>query len=130
MGTSSITWLLVLCLWCVATMAADANPRLCVWTQPRGAVVRDTLYMDGGQMQYCQWDATGNTWLPGTAVSPPEQERGYLYTLNFSKTFEVSANFSDIFTILPNAGGFSNNPPFIDGHMFADDYEFYTYGYA
>jgi len=99
-----------------------------MWTQPRGAVVRDTLYLDGGQMQYCQWDATGQTWLQGSAVSPPDQERGYLYTLNFSQTFDLSANFSDIFSILPNAGGFSNNPPFIDGHMFADDYEFYTYG--
>lgn len=99
-----------------------------MWTQPRGAVVRDTLYLDGGQMQYCQWDATAQTWLQGSAVSPPDQERGYLYTLNFSKSFDMSTNFSEIFTILPNAGGFSNNPPFIDGYMFADDYEFYTYG--
>ncbi|KAK5045845.1 hypothetical protein LTR84_008938 [Exophiala bonariae] len=128
MGTNSKPWWVMLCLWTVACIAADANPRLCVWTQPRGAVVRDTLYMDGGQRQYCQWDATASAWLDMTAVSGPEEERGYLYTLNFSKSFDVSTNFSDIFTILPTAGGFSNNPPFIDGYMFADDYEFYTYG--
>lgn len=52
--------------------------------------------------------------------------------LNFSSPFSTTQNLSDIFTTLSKAagGGASNNigPQYYDGAMFANDYEWYTYG--
>lgn len=57
---------------------------------------------------------------------------GLVYLLNFNTSFHISDNISSIFTTIskaPNGGSASNlGPNYVDGAMFANDYEWYTYG--
>jgi hypothetical protein len=57
---------------------------------------------------------------------------GLVYKLNFSQPFKTSSNISNIFTTISKAsgGGDANNigPNYVDGGMFANDYEWFTYG--
>ncbi|KAF7945040.1 hypothetical protein EAE96_009823 [Botrytis aclada] len=106
----------------------QVNTTMCYWTSPRAAVVRDTFYIDGGEL----W------WQPGMSdgtYDPPVSDgnpRGLVYLLNFSTPFHTSDNSSDIFTTdskAPNGGTASNlGPNYVDGAMFANDYGWYTYG--
>ncbi|KAH7391537.1 hypothetical protein BKA64DRAFT_107644 [Cadophora sp. MPI-SDFR-AT-0126] len=108
----------------------QVNTTMCQWQSPRAAVVRDTLYIDGGYL----W------WKPGLsdgsygAVVSDGNPLGLVYMLNFSTPFNTSQNFNltSIFTTLSKAsgGGAANNigPQYYDGAMFANDYEWYTYG--
>ncbi|KAL2061603.1 hypothetical protein VTL71DRAFT_6980 [Oculimacula yallundae] len=106
----------------------QANSTMCQWQSPRAAVVRDTLFLDGGYL----W------WKPGMSdesYGPPTSDGnplGLVYMLNFSSPFNISQNSSELFTTLSKAagGGASNNigPQYYDGAMFANDYEWFTYG--
>jgi hypothetical protein len=56
-----------------------------------------------------------------------------VYLLNFSAPFNISSNISNIFTTVSKAsggGGNANNigPNYVDGGMFANDFEWFTYG--
>ena len=55
-----------------------------------------------------------------------------MYTLNFTQSWNMSANFSSLFDTISKAsgGGNANNigPNYVDGGMFANDYEWFTYG--
>lgn len=57
-----------------------------------------------------------------------------MYLLNFSQPFNTSSNMSNIFTTISKAaggaGGLANNigPNYVDGAMFVNDYEWFTYG--
>jgi hypothetical protein len=57
---------------------------------------------------------------------------GNVYLLNFSIPFKTSDNISEILTTISKAsgGGNANNlgPNYVDGAMFANDYEWITYG--
>ena len=57
---------------------------------------------------------------------------GLIYTLNFSQSFGVSQNFSNILSTISVTGGegATNNfgQQYLDGAMFANDGEFFTYG--
>jgi len=57
---------------------------------------------------------------------------GLVYLLNFGTTFSTSDNISNVLTTLSKAsgGGNANNigPQYFDGGMFANDYEWFTYG--
>jgi len=57
---------------------------------------------------------------------------GLVYLLNFSTPFKTSDNISNVFTTVSKAagGGNANNvgPLYYDGGMFANDYEWFTYG--
>ncbi|EXJ78248.1 hypothetical protein A1O3_09409 [Capronia epimyces CBS 606.96] len=108
------------------SLVAAANVwRLSSWRQPRAAIVRDTLYIDGGDMYNATWD--GSAWVPGVTPQGAPQDQGLMYTLFFNKSFHIDTDFWDLFEPL-STGGASNNPLFRNGFMFADDYEFYTYG--
>lgn len=106
----------------------QVNATMCYWQSPRAAVVRNTLYIDGGYL----W------WLPGMsngAYGDPTSDGnplGIVYLLNFSTPFSTSENISNIFTTMSKAsnGGSVNNigPQYYDGAMFANDYEWFTYG--
>ncbi|CAD6453008.1 9f61d75e-31a6-4fba-9b4e-7dcf47082789 [Sclerotinia trifoliorum] len=106
----------------------QVNTTMCYWTSPRAAVVRDTFYLDGGEL----W------WEPGLSdgsYAPPVSDGnplGLVYLLNFNTSFHISDNVSTIFSTIskaPNGGSASNlGPNYVDGAMFANDYEWYTYG--
>jgi hypothetical protein len=57
---------------------------------------------------------------------------GIVYLLDFSTPFNTLENISSIFTTISKAsnGGSANNigPQYYDGAMFANDYEWFTYG--
>ena len=58
---------------------------------------------------------------------------GLVYLLNFSTPFNTSQNISAIMTTVSKASGGSGNannigPQYVDGTMFANDFEWYTYG--
>ncbi|KAG4418624.1 hypothetical protein IFR04_008249 [Cadophora malorum] len=103
---------------------------MCQWDSPRAAVVRDTLYIDGG---YLWWKPGLSDGSYATVVSDGNP-LGLVYMLNFSTPIKTSTDFnqSSIFTTLSKAsgGGAANNigPQYYDGAMFANDYEWYTYG--
>ncbi|KAH8586853.1 hypothetical protein B0O99DRAFT_585342 [Bisporella sp. PMI_857] len=106
----------------------QVNSTMCYWTTPRAAVIRDTVYLDGGYL----W------WQPGLAdgsigsLIGDGNPLGLVYTLNFSTPFKTSDNISAILGKISKAagGGNANNlgPNYVDGGMFANDYEWFTYG--
>ncbi|KAF4637195.1 hypothetical protein G7Y89_g887 [Cudoniella acicularis] len=108
--------------------AGEVNTTMCQWVNPRAAVIRDTLYIDGGILW---WQPGMSDGTYGTAISDGNP-LGLVYLLNFSTPFNTSSNISSIFTTISKApnGGAANNigPQYYDGAMFANDYEWYTYG--
>jgi hypothetical protein len=83
----------------------------------------------------------GDPTSDGKNTADPDQNQmltlqgnplGLVYQLNFSTTFQTSDNISNVFTTTSKAagGGFANNvgPNYYDGAMFANDYEWWTYG--
>jgi len=91
-------------------------------------VVKDTLYMDGGNL----W------WSPGLAngelgaISQDGNPLGLVYTLNFSIAFNTNDNISALLGTISKApnGGSANNfaPNYLDGAMLANDDEWFLYG--
>ncbi|KAI9799472.1 MAG: hypothetical protein M1833_003994 [Piccolia ochrophora] len=98
---------------------------MCWWQLPRAAVIRDTLYLDGGYIGYLPGFADGSSGAP---EQPQDEE--FLYSINFTQPFRTSQNASDIFRRVDKTAGAANNlaPNYIDGAMFANDNEFYLYG--
>ncbi|RDW58120.1 kelch repeat protein [Coleophoma cylindrospora] len=131
-----LRFVLVIIALCVITanaqqsgwQANQINATLCQWQSPRAAVVRDALYIDGGYLWWVPGLADG-TYGPPTADDNP---LGLVYILNFSTQYDTSQNISLAFSTLSKAsnGGAANNigPQYIDGAMFANDYEWWTYG--
>lgn len=90
-----------------------------------GAVIRDTLYIDGGYLGYLPGYANGSV---GPPVRPEDGQ--FLYAINFTQAFNTSQNSSDILRAVEKTAGAANNlaPNYYDGMMFANDNEFYLYG--
>ncbi|KAF7890166.1 hypothetical protein EAF00_008482 [Botryotinia globosa] len=109
-------------------LQGQVNTTMCYWTSPRAAVVRDTFYIDGGEL-YWEPGMSDGTYDPPVIDGNP---LGLVYLLNFSTPFHTSDNISSIFTTIskaPNGGSASNlGPNYVDGAMFANDDEWYTYG--
>ncbi|KAL7787506.1 hypothetical protein V8C37DRAFT_263037 [Trichoderma ceciliae] len=112
--------------------AADQiNTTICTWTEPRGALIRNKIYLDGGDV----------TWLPGlkngsygTAVDYANYQ-GIILTYNLSYAFIPETNVSGLLLQDPLSkalGGLSqdngNSPNYIDGALLANDNEFFFYG--
>ena len=57
---------------------------------------------------------------------------GLVYLLNFSTPFNTTQNISNEFTTISKASDDGNayniGPQYVDGAMFANDYEWFTYG--
>ncbi|KAJ2898299.1 hypothetical protein MKZ38_004024 [Zalerion maritima] len=106
----------------------QVNATMCMWQQPRAAVIKDTVYIDGGYL----W------WTPGMATKEygvPTQDGnplGLIFTLNFSTPFNSSQNLSSLFDTMskvPNEGAATNIAPnYFDGGMLANNHEWFTYG--
>ncbi|KAG9236167.1 hypothetical protein BJ875DRAFT_372696 [Amylocarpus encephaloides] len=110
--------------------SGQVNSSMCYWESPRAAVIRDTVYIDGGYL----W------WTPGMAdgtFSGPVNDGnplGLVYLLNFSTPFNTTGGFNltAAFTTISKAasGANANNigPLYLDGAMLANDNEWITYG--
>jgi hypothetical protein len=105
--------LLLLIINCQAQINQTAN-ETCFWTQMRVAPVRDTLYIDGGQRF-----VVGQ----GEIISYDGEMNFYM---NFSTPFDVLDNLTELITT--GYPGPEINYSYSSGFMFADDFQFYTYG--
>ena len=110
-------------------ISATENYTICNWARLRAAVIRDTLFLDGGELWWQKAFIDGTTSDPFDDGNP----QGYMYLLNFSDPFTIGqTNVSGLFTRMQKAGGAANNiaPNYIDGMMFANNDELYLYGYS
>ncbi|KAK4235846.1 hypothetical protein C8A03DRAFT_17452 [Achaetomium macrosporum] len=104
----------------------QVNTRICQWRQLRAAVLRDTVYLDGGNL----W------WQPGFADGSAGQvvndgnPLGLIYTLNFSTPFNTTQNISAILGTLSKGGDGGSNlaPNYEDGALLGNNEEFFLYG--
>jgi hypothetical protein len=120
--------LLLFVLLAAVDHAVAEESKIAFWRQPRAAVVRDTLFLDGGEFGTYPWDPSASAWIQGGQVGETDlQGSGIVFALNFNQTFSVDDDFFTLFSNWTTGPG-STNPPFRSGFMFADDYEFYTYG--
>ncbi|KAB5577933.1 hypothetical protein GE09DRAFT_535105 [Coniochaeta sp. 2T2.1] len=129
-----IAYLPVLAGWAASAAAQAGWPRdqvnttMCAWEQVRAAVVRDTVYLDGGQIFWLAGMADGSYGTPESDDNP----LGIIFTLNFSQPFNTNQNITAIMGQLSKApaGGAANNaaPNYLDGAMLANDGEFFLYG--
>lgn len=113
----------------VTAITINENYTMCSWARLRAGVIRDTLYLDGGELWWQKAFADGTTSDP----TSDGNVEGDMYLLNFSQPFNTgSTNLSSLFNPKQKAGGAANNiaPNFIDGTMFANNDELYLYGYA
>ncbi|OJJ45849.1 hypothetical protein ASPZODRAFT_133721 [Penicilliopsis zonata CBS 506.65] len=101
------------------------NISMCNWQELRANVIRDIIYLDGGELWFQQGFSDGcvNYNNDGNAD-------GYIYYLNLSTSFNTSSNFMTVLSNSTVAGGAATDiaPNYIDGYMFANDDEFYLYG--
>lgn len=106
----------------------QVNTTLCYWAQLRAAIIRDTIYLDGGDTY----------WIPGFAdgslgaQEPDLNPYGRVFTLNLSRPFNKEDNITAKFGIIskaPSDGGVNNlDPNYIDGALLANDAQWFSYG--
>ena len=111
----------------VSADLTEQNATICNWAQARAGVIRDTIYIDGGEMWWKVGFADGGTNL----VTNNGDEQGYIYNLNFSEPFDTrTTNLTALFQTIAKTQGAANNiaPNYIDGTIFANNDELYLYG--
>lgn len=102
----------------VLAVRTTAQTEICYWSQIRGGVIRDAIYLDGGQKT-----------LTGPTGQFADVGNGSMYTLNFSSSFDVSKdNLTLLFRAIAEGSSADQVQGYHDGFMFADAYELYTYG--
>jgi Kelch motif len=103
------------------------NYSICNWARLRSGLIRDAIYLDGGQLWWQTAFADGST----PVVASDGNVAGDMWRLNLSTSFDTStSNLSALLVTMPKAGGAGNNiaPNYIDGTMFTNDDELYLYG--
>ncbi|GKT93087.1 kelch repeat protein [Colletotrichum tofieldiae] len=93
------------------------------------AVIRDTLWLDGGRLYWTPTYRDGTEGTPETLDNP----LGLMYSLNFSKPFDKTTNITNLIVTKSKAAGGSGNvnsfaPNTIDGALLHNDAEFFLYG--
>lgn len=109
------------------------STEICTWEQPRAALIRDTIYLDGGTIW---WVPTLNDGSLGRPVDNGNN-KGVVLSYNLSTPFDAKTNVTGILledenTMTKARGGSGNSngaaPNFVDGGMLANDDEFFLYG--
>ncbi|RCI10356.1 hypothetical protein L249_4374 [Ophiocordyceps polyrhachis-furcata BCC 54312] len=123
----------------------QVNTSICYWKQPRAAIIRDTVYLDGGEIWWTPGLDTGELAAPSnqgsfaSTLSSPvrvtdEEEtgnfQGIVLTYNLTEPFNPSSNITGLLLKrqLVKANGISSSPNAYDGAMLANDNEFFLYG--
>ena len=128
--SNNVSILTLITLLLVSITIADLteqNATICNWAQARAGVIRDTVYLDGGEMWWKVGFADGSTNM----VTNNGNDQGLLYYLNFSEPFDTTkTNLTALFQSKAKAGGAANNsaPNYVDGTMFANNDELLLYG--
>ncbi|KAK4683263.1 hypothetical protein QC764_123530 [Podospora pseudoanserina] len=123
-------------VWVVSASVVASQPRwssdyvnvtLCQWREPRVAVIRDRLFLDGGNRWWRPGLSNGEYGIPGQDDNP----LGITYTLNFSKPFDTKDNITALFVPIYALGGAAVNniaPNFASGGLLYNDYQYFGYG--
>ncbi|OAQ89884.1 galactose oxidase/kelch, beta-propeller [Purpureocillium lilacinum] len=107
------------------------NTSICYWIQPRAALIRDTVYLDGGDIW---WSPGLDSGKLGTVVNDGNLQ-GIILAYNLSDSFSPDTNVTQL--LLKNEfskarGGkldsISSEPNFQDGALLGNDAEFFLYG--
>ncbi|KAK2589931.1 hypothetical protein QQS21_012394 [Conoideocrella luteorostrata] len=109
------------------------NTSICAWDQPRAALVRNTVYLDGGAI----WWSAGLANGQNGKVTSQGNYQGVILSYNFTEPFSRDTNVTGILmqNMISKARGggldsLSTEPNYYDGGMLANDAEFYLYGGA
>jgi hypothetical protein len=111
--------------------SGQINTTLCTWSQPRAALLGDTVFLDGGTITWVAGLDTGEYGKMGVGNGNP---RGQILSYNLSRPFSPGVNVTGI--LLKDEltkswnGGNANSvaPNYIDGAMLANDEQFFLYG--
>ncbi|KAL6902658.1 hypothetical protein GGI43DRAFT_347415 [Trichoderma evansii] len=112
-------------------VADQINTTICTWEGPRAAIIRDKIYLDGGDI----------AWLPGLKngsygqLAGNAHTIGILFTYNLSYAFTSNTNVTGLLLQDPLSkvlGGTGQNnqdsPNYVDGALLGNDAEFWFYG--
>ena len=106
----------------------QTNATMCSWEQPRVAVVKDTLYLDGGLLYWIPGMSDGSYDTPASDDNP----LGVIWTFNFSMPFSTADNITalmkPLYKVNPDSNANNLAPTFYDGALLANDDEFFLYG--
>ncbi|KAH7160955.1 hypothetical protein EDB81DRAFT_879293 [Dactylonectria macrodidyma] len=107
------------------------STEICTWEQPRAALLRDMIYLDGGTIK---WTPRFRDGKIGTPVDNGNN-KGVILNYNLSTPFDSDTNVTGILlkdNLSKARGGAGNSngaaPNFIDGGMLANNDEFFLYG--
>ncbi|KAF5497168.1 Kelch repeat-containing protein [Colletotrichum siamense] len=108
-------------------MPGQISASMCYWEAPRAAVIRDTLWLDGGDLAWTQQLPNENQ------VSSLNNPFGLMLSFNFSNPFDLDTNLTKLIQTTSKAPGGSGpvgsySPNRIDGALLHNDAEFYLYG--
>ncbi|CAI7563872.1 unnamed protein product [Penicillium glandicola] len=96
---------------------------MCNWDGLRATILRDTIYLDGGELWYQQGYTDGCAGYTQNSVDAT------IYYLNLTTSFNTKSNFTDLLSTKSVFGGSASVAPnYVDGTIFANDNEFYLYG--
>ena len=110
-----------------SSIEVTQNNSICNWARLRSGVIRDGIYLDGGQLWWQTAFVDGST----PVVASDGNVAGDMWRLNLSTPFDTATtNLSALLESMPKAGGAGNNiaPNYIDGTMFTNNDELYLYG--
>ncbi|TQW00846.1 Galactose oxidase/kelch, beta-propeller [Cordyceps javanica] len=109
------------------------NTSICTWSQPRAALVRDKIYIDGGSIWWTSGLENG-TFGP---IANKGNFQGIILSYDLSTPFNRDTNVTGILLdgSLSKARGGKGNangdaPVYYDGALLANDAEFFLYGGA
>ncbi|KAH7319901.1 hypothetical protein B0I35DRAFT_223039 [Stachybotrys elegans] len=99
--------------------AGQNSTWICTWRQPRAALVRDTIYFDGGQLYWQAGFEDGSNTMPAQT----ESRIGYILSYNLSRAFSLDTNVSEIFVenMIEKGGRAGGGFSRLDGAMLAND---------
>ncbi|KOS23271.1 RING finger protein B [Escovopsis weberi] len=113
--------------------AHQVDTSICIWEQPRAALVGDVVYLDGGDIY---WRPVLDTGQYGDVIAP-ENYQGIVLSYNLSVPFSTGSNTTGILLrdkLSKAPGGLGNingaSPNYYDGAMLANDAQFFLYGGA
>ncbi|KAJ6123741.1 hypothetical protein N7471_011058 [Penicillium samsonianum] len=107
-----------------STFPTQVNVSMCSWQGLRANILRDKIYLDGGELWYQKGYDDG-------CVDPQADNNleATIYYLNLTTSFNTKSDFMNILTNTSVAGGAASIAPnYVDGTMFANDNELYLYG--
>jgi len=110
----------------VQRVMSTNTSNIAYWTNPRGAIIQQTLVIEGGLLATANYSSTSNQFsLP---VDIKSGAYGLLYQLSLCSSFNTSTDNIDALLVSHNESGNPSQNSWIGGAMFATDYEWYTFG--